>query len=172
MRRTELSPGIYTIEHVLTPDKCEKIIERAEHQGFEIATINTRRGAEVVTGVRNNNRAIIDDSALAADLWSRVRSEIPPMLSGRQARGLNERFRFYRYVPGQRFAWHSDGSFRRENGELSLLTFMIYLNGGYVGGETRFETLRVQGRLGMALIFAHGLIHEGSVYRTRFPGQQ
>ncbi len=38
---------------------------------------------------------------------------------------------------------------------------MIYLNGGYVGGATHFESLEVQGQSGMALVFEHGLIHEG-----------
>ena len=45
-----------------------------------------------------------------------------------------------RYTPGQRFSWHADAPFARENGELSLLTFMIYLNDGYEGGATRFES--------------------------------
>lgn len=29
------------------------------------------------------------------------------------------------------------------------------------GGATRFETLALEGQSGMALIFEHGLIHEG-----------
>jgi predicted 2-oxoglutarate/Fe(II)-dependent dioxygenase YbiX len=162
MRRTELGPCTYTIDNVLSPEECEQIIKRTEAEGFEIATINTARGAQVVAEMRNNDRVIVDDHGLAADLWSRVREAVPAVLYGRQAVALNERFRFYRYVPGQRFSWHSDGPFRRENGELSQLTFMIYLNDGYKGGDTRFEKLRVRGRVGMALVFAHGLIHEGS----------
>ena len=39
---------------------------------------------------------------------------------------------------------------------------MIYLNDGYEGGATRFDSLSVDGRAGRALVFAHGLIHEGS----------
>jgi hypothetical protein len=45
---------------------------------------------------------------------------------------------------------------------MSLLTFMIYLNEGYEGGETRFESLSVAGKLGMALVFEHGLLHESA----------
>ena len=67
-----------------------------------------------------------------------------------------------RYTPGQRFSWHADAPFARENGELSLLTFMIYLNDGYEGGATRFESSLVAGKLGTALLFEHGLIHEGA----------
>lgn len=39
---------------------------------------------------------------------------------------------------------------------------MIYLNAEYEGGATRFEAVKVNGRAGMALIFQHGLIHEGA----------
>ncbi|MBU7587533.1 MAG: 2OG-Fe(II) oxygenase [Nostoc sp. TH1S01] len=89
-----------------------------------------------------------------------------------QAVGLNERFRFYRYNPGQRFAIHHDGSYRRPNGEESLLTFMIYLNDGFEGGETRFHfysrfaenlpSIAVVPVTGTALCFVHDLVHEGT----------
>jgi hypothetical protein len=88
-------------------------------------------------------------------------SDVLTTADGRQVRGLNERLRYYRYTPGQRFAWHYDGAFGRDNGELSLLTFMIYLNDGYEGGATQFESLAVVGRQGSALLFEHELLHEG-----------
>ena len=81
---------------------------------------------------------------------------------GREIRGLNERFRYYRYTRGQRFAWHHDGYFERSNGERSLLSFLIYLNEGYEGGATKFEWTHVRGKTGMGLLFPHGLVHEGS----------
>ncbi len=47
---------------------------------------------------------------------------------------------------------------------------MIYLNDGYRGGATRFEWTEVtrfewtevNGKEGMALVFEHGLVHEGA----------
>ena len=133
-----------------------------EGDGFEIATINGAQGARVDRSIRNNDRVIIDDAALAAELWERVRAHVPPVYGLMQARGLNELFRFYRYHPGQRFAWHVDGSFERPNGERSLLTFMIYLNEGYGGGATRFGWDAITGCTGMALVFDHQLRHEGA----------
>jgi predicted 2-oxoglutarate/Fe(II)-dependent dioxygenase YbiX len=91
-----------------------------------------------------------------------VRDAIPPVLAGHRAVGLNERFRLYRYAPSQRFSWHTDGAFRRDNGETSLVTFMVYLNEGYRGGATLFEDAEVVGRTGMALVFRHALLHEGA----------
>jgi 2OG-Fe(II) oxygenase superfamily len=162
MTREDFAASLFTIDSVLTTDECHALVARAESVGFEIATINASEGPRVDAKVRNNDRVIVDDHSLARDIWERVRDRIPPLRGGRQVRGLNERFRFYRYAPGQKFAWHSDGPFQRENGEMSLLTFMIYLNGGYRGGQTRFEWTEVAGKQGMALVFDHGLMHEGA----------
>jgi len=39
---------------------------------------------------------------------------------------------------------------------------MIYLNEGYEGGETHFESSSVTGKMGMALVFEHELLREGA----------
>ena len=43
----------------------------------------------------------------------------------------------------------------------SRLTFKIYLNDGFDGGETLFEDVTVEPATGMALVFRHPLLHEG-----------
>lgn len=153
---------IFTLDNVLSPAECVAMIARAEAQTFEVATINPATGATLNLDVRNNDRVIFNDAALAADLWERVREQIPQLVAGRESVGLNDCFRFYRYDPGQKFDWHTDGSFARQNGERSLLTFMIYLNEGYDGGETRFECEAVKGKAGQALVFNHELRHTGA----------
>ena len=68
---------------------------------------------------------------------------------------------------------------RMQTFEESELTFMIYLNDGMTGGETRFfggieqafrqpadPYLAVQPKTGMALIFLHSIWHEGAVVQT------
>ena len=162
MERQDLAPSIFTISGVLTADECQQMIAFAEERGFDAATINAFGVQRLDKDTRNNDRVIDDDFDFARRLWNRVEEFVPHMLAGRPVRGLNERFRYYRYTPGQRFAWHFDGSFARPNGEVSLLTFMIYLNEGYEGGETQFESLSVAGKLGMALVFEHELLHEGA----------
>jgi hypothetical protein len=42
---------------------------------------------------------------------------------GREVVGLNERLRFYRNDPSQKFDWHQDGYFERDDGECSQFTF-------------------------------------------------
>lgn len=162
MNYHELTAGIFTVDEFLTPKECEDLIKRSEEIGFEAATIATRRGHKLETSTRNNDRVIVDDPELAARLWDRLRSFTPGIKAGRQSIGLNERFRFYRYHPGHKFVWHADGAYRRDNGEVSQLTFLIYLNSGYCGGSTKFEELEVNGGAGTALVFEHALFHEGS----------
>ena len=104
---------------------------------------------------------MIDDHARADNLWSRITDYIPHRIGDWQACGVNERFRFYRYDVGQQFDWHYDGAFEREYGQRSQLTFMVYLNGGFEGGETSIENLDILPRPGLALFFRHRQLHKG-----------
>lgn len=162
MKYTDIAPGIFTVQDFLDTSEREEFIRMAEQQAFEPAPIITATGAKVQGETRNNDRLVFDDVALASQLWLRLRPYISESLGNRSPLELNERFRLYRYVPGQRFKWHADAPFKRPNGDISLLTFMIYLNSGYEGGATRFEAAKVSGQQGLALVFQHGLIHEGA----------
>ena len=83
-------------------------------------------------------------------------------MKGREAVGLNERLRYYRYDVGQKFSWHADGCVRLDNGLQSMLTFMVYLNDDFSGGETQFrQGVKIEPQKGMALIFSHWQKHMG-----------
>ena len=82
-----------------------------------------------------------------------------------QVVGANERFRCYRYKRGMRFAMHSDGAFYRSEREQSWYTLMVYLNEEFEGGNTTFfvePEVSIRPRTGMALLFQHPIVHEGS----------
>lgn len=161
------APLVFTVDDVLSPAECAAQIARIEAMGPETATINAVGGPLLDTRTRNNDRVIFDDVELAEQLYARVRPRLPTRLSGRVPVGANERFRGYRYRVGQRFAPHYDGSFTRDEHERSLLTFMIYLNDGFEGGETDFLELKqkITPRAGQALLFQHFLLHEGCTVR-------
>jgi len=159
---TTIDRGIFTIPDVLSAAECEEYIAWSESMGYEAAPVSLAAGAVHRPDIRNNARVMVDAPDRAAEIWSRVVADVPAVLDGRLAVGLNERFRFYRYGPGQRFAPHTDGCHRRTNGEESLLTFMIYLNAGAVGGDTKFENASVTPKAGLALVFDHYVLHEGS----------
>ncbi len=160
--KQNMGNACFTLSNVLSPEECLAFIQRAEQHGFEKAMVSSRHGAVINLNVRNNDRVIVDDPELAEQIWQRIKHLLPVMQQGREIRGLNERFRFYRYTEGQVFRWHCDGYFERENGEQSVLTFLIYLNDDYVGGETNFEWTKVKGETGMGLIFPHHLVHQGN----------
>ncbi len=169
---------IFTVSNILSPEECADYIALTEKIGYTPAGLTVGQDEYLMAPkVRSNDRVILDDEARAADLWRRIADYIPVTIDRWTAIGLNERLRFYRYDPGQRFAPHRDGSYIRQNGECSRLTFMIYLNGGFEGGETRFyfhssymelfnssavPDVSVVPTTGIVLCFLHQLRHEGA----------
>jgi hypothetical protein len=160
---------VFVIHRFFDEVACQHHIDRSERQGYSDATITTMSGSMLNRQIRDNARLMVDDLALADSLWDRLRPFIPPTVEGWRVVGLNERFRYYRYDPGQKFAQHFDGSFERDNGERSQLTCLVYLNEGFEGGETKFygddrevPRVTVTPALGMALVFAHRQLHEGA----------
>lgn len=166
---------IFLIRNLFTPEECAEFIRVSEEAGYDDAPISTGRGAVLRKDIRNNDRVMIDDPTLGAVLFARAEPFLPPNFLIWTPVGLNERFRYYRYTKGQKFDWHFDGPFTRDTGESSKLTFMIYLNDGFVGGETVFNLkrhggvrnddplLRVFPTAGTALVFRHDVLHTGAM---------
>lgn len=161
---------IWTIDEFLSPDECAEWIDWAEAEGFSDAPITTPMGPMMAKDVRNNERVMVDDPERAAALFERVAPFLPERAGFGTVVGLNERLRFYRYDPGQAFRWHYDGAFRRDADECSRLTFMVYLNDGFEGGETVFavdgpngrEFVSIEPSTGTVLLFIHQQLHEGA----------
>ena len=108
------APLAWTIPDILNAGECSVLIARIEREGPSPAPITTARGFVMRPDIRNNDRIIFDDTELAATLYTRARASIPnTMFGGAIPIGANERFRCYRYSPGQRFAPHYDGAYRR-----------------------------------------------------------
>lgn len=159
---TELAPGIIVVDHFMAEAECESWIAFSEQRGYHAATITTGQGQQLRPTVRNNERYIYDSNSLAAEMWERIAPYVPDDISDMEKCGLNERWRFYKYHPGQRFRKHRDGIFYRSINEWSAYTFMIYLNEVDEGGATNFGELSISPSIGKALIFSHQLTHEGA----------
>lgn len=157
---------IFTVENFWTAQECDAYIHKSEQLGYEQAKIITDFGARVVESVRNNTRVLHTDFELAQQLWERLKTFMPEKYGNSIPIGLNELFRFYRYEPGQRFNKHRDQSYIRNDSEASYFTFMIYLNDGYEGGETMFNSVSIHPQKGTALIFQHNLEHEGTELKS------
>ena len=161
MPRIDHSEWIHTLPRALNRARCQELIAYAESLGFGDAPVTTAHGPVMRKDIRNNDRVMTDDESLAAELWAAI-SEVAPSYKERQPIKLNERLRFYRYRPGQRFDWHYDGSFRRP-GERSFYTLMFYLNEDFEGGETSFkDDATIHPKTGDALMFMHRQLHTGA----------
>lgn len=162
----------------MSQEECDAIIRICEAKGFEKALLNVGRGAEILRDdVRRSGRCVIDDVDAAKILWERLKHAIPGMYADSwRCVGLNERFRVLKYEEGDYFLPHRDGSYQRaweydnlphgEPGDISFFTLMLYLNDPERGGGTNFVSLRgdissYHPITGQALIFDHGVSHEG-----------
>jgi hypothetical protein len=134
-------------------------------------------GTAYPAGYRDNDRAVVDDAALADQLFAALQPYLPADLvdgdGGRwRLAGLNPRFRFCRYRDGQSFAIHRDGAWDDGQGCRSHLTVQVYLNDAdeFAGGDTRFfahrgaptPTFVVRPAAGLAIVFDHRLWHDGA----------
>lgn len=177
---------VKVMSNILTKKECDDLIQLSESRGYEQALVNTGPRQVLMTDVRNNDRCIIDSPVTTEFMWQRVLKVSgddvcllhAPFAQYQQkldAVGLNERMRVLRYDPGTYFSPHYDGCYQRgyeageRRGEHSCVTFMLYLNEGYVGGSTRLLDCRDESRgfnvvpqTGSVLLFQHDVFHEGS----------
>ena len=153
--------NIWTIEDFLTVKECEDLIIFSENMGYNEAEVSLAGGAKMMKSIRNNDRVLYQDEELAQKYWTKLADFCPKTIENSQAKGLNEQFRFYKYGVSQRFKRHIDGRFIRNDHEQSRITFMIYLNDDFEGGETVFDNLTIKPKTGSALCFIHELKHEG-----------
>ncbi|GAA5944826.1 hypothetical protein JCM3775_007320 [Rhodotorula graminis] len=171
-------PGAFLLTNVLSPAECRSILAHAEAVGF--------RPDQPVDGdqsVLAHNLYWLADKPFLDTFCARFLHLCPQLIDGKRVRGINARFRVYRYVPGAIYRPHIDGAWPAsgvdpETGEYlydssphdkpqwSRLTFLIYLNDSFLNGCTTFflpssrpSTLNafpVKPSQGCALVFPHG----------------
>ncbi|MES3021319.1 MAG: 2OG-Fe(II) oxygenase [Pseudomonadota bacterium] len=151
----------FTIPGFLSPDECLRLIELSEKCGFVAADVRTSDGQKAMPTVRNNERVLVESQEWVRLLWERLDQFAIPDIDGQSPFGLPRELRFYKYRQGQRFKMHKDGPWL-ENGMTSKLTFLVYLNEEFAGGETDFKIFTVKPVTGMALLFIHATWHEGA----------
>lgn len=142
--KNDAIPGFFRVIHgVLTPEECSQIIHMAENKGFVKAALYTDHlGRDHFSETRKSQRCIIDSFGFAEELWRRIQAVVPPVwhAGGQTVVGLNERLRILKYFPGDEFKPHSDGAYTAPNGDSSKITVLIYLNEGYEGGFTHYNS--------------------------------
>jgi len=156
---------IWTIEGFLSPALCNDFIADFETKGFEEAKVSLPGGGKMMKGLRDNYRLSFEDEDLAQTLYHKLGKQLPVLACDQTARALYERFRVYRYSNAQRFKRHIDGRVK-DRGRESRLSFLVYLNDGFKGGETKFDDAIIIPKQGTALLFAHEQKHESLPIET------
>ncbi|KAG8939139.1 hypothetical protein FRC04_006954 [Tulasnella sp. 424] len=184
----------FIIDNALTPEDCEKLLKAAEDSGpWAKAAVHGGPGDKsgvVMEDYRKSSRILLDDFELADFILSKLRPHMPEEALNAPASKpadkkkkqnnrvelsrLNERLRYLKYVKGDFFESHCDGTYwTPDRSEISRLTLQLYLNGSkedLEGGATQFLSYRVTDtvidvdpRPGRALIFEQGnLLHCGA----------
>lgn len=97
-------PNLRLIENVLTPEECLSIIAAGETVEF-IPDAPARPEGEDSSILAHNFYWMVDQP-FHDKLWERVKPFVPESVHGNQVRGINRRFRVYRYVPGAEYRLH------------------------------------------------------------------
>jgi hypothetical protein len=108
--RHPIVPNLHLLKDVLSPKECTQIIAAAETIGFTPDAPIRAEGEE--SSILAHNFYWIVDTSFCVRLWSRVKEFVPATVGGKKARGLNRRFRVYRYVPGAEYRAHIGMSLR------------------------------------------------------------
>jgi prolyl 4-hydroxylase len=192
--------GAFLLHNVLSQEECEQFIQMATAMGFEqsplrdISVVNsnyanlTNRTLEV----RNSERVLCDmTTEICDELSRRIEPHLPAKVECRgfqwevvrvgeaPAGGcINKRWRFNRYIKGGYFRPHYDAGYKYSRECETLFTFILYLNQGFEGGETKFfprqsKPVCVVPKIGTALVFFQtgdlSPLHEGSELLSESP---
>lgn len=97
-------PNLHLFKDVLTVQECSEIIAAGEAVGFLPDAPIREEGEE--NSILAHNFYWVADEEFCSRIWKRVEPFVPAKVRGKQARGLNRRFRVYRYVPGAEYRAH------------------------------------------------------------------
>ncbi|QIW97605.1 hypothetical protein AMS68_003123 [Peltaster fructicola] len=146
--------GMYAIviDNVLSRQECAELRQEAEestNRGWERAMVNIGNGQQALyTDTRNCGRIIWDSQEVVDRIWNRI-SDLPELKeilrlqnnaevtgNGPARRNEvweftrpNERMRFLKYVQGEYFRPHCDGTYETpDRSERSYYTMQLYMN--------------------------------------------
>lgn len=163
------------IHNFLTKEKCDELINLSEDSGYVAADISYATGGVLNPEIRNNSRVLYRSEELRSYLEDLLMDSIPKQslfitngaFEMKDFLRLSGNFRFYKYLPGEKFKRHRDGN-QLEEGGVSLITVLIYLNGDCEGGETFLcdrslgdDKPMVIPETGKLLMFDHSIMHSG-----------
>ncbi|KAG5653211.1 hypothetical protein H0H81_001688 [Sphagnurus paluster] len=174
-------PGAFIINDVFEDVECRCLVDAAEKLGL-LPDEPIAGSATQLSSVLAHNLIWLADTEFLTTLYSRIVPHLPQSIHGGAVKGINARFRLYRYRPGALYRPHIDGAwpasaldetttppsyiYDSDPTVYSRLTLLIYLNDDFEGGCTTFflpsptqgilEARPVKPRTGTVCIFPHG----------------
>jgi prolyl 4-hydroxylase len=138
--------------NLFTSAECAYLIEAAEPLLRPSVVVDPRTGQQVANPIRTSSAAgfpLADENPAIHALNKRLAAA-----SGTDVRS-GEPLQVLHYAPGERYHEHSDALPGVSPNQQRVLTFLVYLNEDFEGGETDFPKLglRVRGRTGDGLLF-------------------
>src|SRR5262249_14439879 len=92
VRKEELDGDrVFVIHDFLTPQECARCMAASEAVGYGDAPLTTAFGPVLDKDVRNNERVMVDDPALAAAFCANAAPLVPTRLGSWEAVDFNER---------------------------------------------------------------------------------
>jgi predicted 2-oxoglutarate/Fe(II)-dependent dioxygenase YbiX len=158
------APRVWRADGFATPAQCDKLIALAQGKLAPAKMYDRKRQTLQFDAIRNNSEFLFDIThANVMMVLMRIRigllvslpvphMEPPQILHYAPGQELRAHYDFLR-DSGQAGGYGRDGNYKGDR----VVTFLIYLNDGYEGGETEFVKagLRYKGRKGDALFFTN-----------------
>jgi prolyl 4-hydroxylase len=146
------SPDIRLFPHFFSKEECAFLVESARPALRPSFVIDPDSGREIPNPIRTSRGVgfpFVDENPAIHALNRRIAAA-----SATDVRA-GEPIQVLSYAPGQQYREHSDALPNVVPAQQRVLTFLVYLDDGYEGGETVFPALgiSVRGRAGDGLLF-------------------
>jgi len=144
------SPDVRLFPALFSADECDFLIERSQPSLLPSLVVDPQTGRQIPNPVRTSDAVafplVVESPAIHALCRRLAEASETHVKQG-------EPLQVLRYRPGQEYRPHFDAIGDAENQR--ALTFLVYLNDDYEGGETEFIAtgLKVKGRKGDGLLF-------------------
>jgi prolyl 4-hydroxylase len=150
------SPEVRRFPALFTPAECAYLIETAAPALRPSVVVDPYSGQQVPNPIRTSSAAgfpFLDENPAIHALNRRLAAA-----SCTDVRA-GEPLQILHYAPGEEYRQHSDALPQVAPDQQRILTFLVYLNEDYEGGETAFPALGIQvrGRTGDGLLFRNAL---------------
>lgn len=146
------TPEVRRFPGLFTPTECKYLVDTAAPLLQPSVVVDPRTGRQVPNPVRTSSAAgfpFTEENPTIHALNRRLAAA-----SGTDVRA-GEPLQILRYAPGEQYHRHSDALPGVAPAQQRVLTFLVYLDEGYEGGETSFPALGItfRGRPGDGLLF-------------------